>query len=132
MSCNAASDNGRDGNRHEHRQPAPEPPTGAPAEPSVLSPMSMATERGPAPQAGPGSGHATGNGPEPAGPEPTGLEPTAGCDRKLLELLVCPVTHTTLSYDAARQELISRAARLAFPIRNGIPILVREEARPLD
>ena len=52
-------------------------------------------------------------------------------DPKLLELLVCPVTKGFLSYDRARQELLSRAARLAFPIRDGIPILLEEEARPL-
>jgi uncharacterized protein YbaR (Trm112 family) len=53
-------------------------------------------------------------------------------DPQLLELLVCPLTKTTLSYDAQRQELISRAARLAFPIVDGVPILVAEEARMLD
>jgi len=53
-------------------------------------------------------------------------------DRKLLELLVCPVTKTTLEYDEKNQELISRAAKLAYPIRNGIPIMLAEEARPLD
>ncbi|WP_346892484.1 Trm112 family protein [uncultured Roseibium sp.] len=53
-------------------------------------------------------------------------------DRKLLELLVCPVTKTTLEYDEANQELISRAARLAYPIRNGIPIMLAEEARSLE
>ncbi len=53
-------------------------------------------------------------------------------DPKLLEILVCPVTKTTLEYDRDAQELISRAARLAFPIRDGIPILLEEEARPLD
>lgn len=53
-------------------------------------------------------------------------------DPKLLEILVCPVTKATLEYDAARQELISRAARLAYPIRDGIPILLPEEARPLE
>lgn len=53
-------------------------------------------------------------------------------DRKLLELLVCPVTKTTLEYDEANQELISRAAKLAYPIRNGIPIMLAEEARPLE
>ena len=53
-------------------------------------------------------------------------------DPKLLEILVCPLTKTSLAYDAERQELISRAARLAFPIRDGVPILVREEARELD
>jgi uncharacterized protein YbaR (Trm112 family) len=53
-------------------------------------------------------------------------------DPKLLEILVCPVTKTTLEYDAERQELISPAARLAYPIRDGIPILLEEEARRLD
>jgi len=53
-------------------------------------------------------------------------------DRKLLEILVCPLTKTTLEYDAARQELVSRAAKLAFPIRDGIPILLEEEARTLS
>ncbi len=52
-------------------------------------------------------------------------------DPKLLEILVCPITKTTLEYDRDAQELISRAARLAFPIRDGIPILLEEEARPL-
>lgn len=50
-------------------------------------------------------------------------------DPKLLELLVCPVTKTALVYDAARQELISKAAKLAYPIRDGIPIMLPEEAR---
>ncbi|MFC4346727.1 Trm112 family protein [Kordiimonas lipolytica] len=53
-------------------------------------------------------------------------------DPKLLELLVCPVTHTTLEYDQSAQELISRKAGLAFPIRDGIPILLSDEARPLE
>lgn len=53
-------------------------------------------------------------------------------DPKLLELIVCPLTKTVLEYDAERQELISRAARLAYPIRDGIPIMLPEEARPLD
>jgi uncharacterized protein YbaR (Trm112 family) len=52
-------------------------------------------------------------------------------DPKLLELLVCPVTKTTLRYDAERQELVSQAAKLAYPIRDGIPIMLPEEARPL-
>ncbi|GFO81465.1 Trm112 family protein [Methyloceanibacter sp.] len=55
-----------------------------------------------------------------------------GVDPKLLEILVCPLTKTTLEYDASRQELISRAAGLAFPIRDGIPIMLPEEARKLD
>ena len=54
-------------------------------------------------------------------------EPTV--DPKLLEILVCPVTKGPLEYDAARQELVSRAARLAYPIRDGIPIMLPEEAR---
>ena len=53
-------------------------------------------------------------------------------DRKLLEILVCPLTKTSLEYDSGRQELVSRAAKLAFPIRDGIPILIEEEARQLD
>lgn len=53
-------------------------------------------------------------------------------DGKLLEFLVCPVSRGPLQYDAARQELISRSARLAYPIRDGIPIMVEEEARHLD
>jgi uncharacterized protein YbaR (Trm112 family) len=53
-------------------------------------------------------------------------------DRKMLEALVCPVTQGTLSYDAEAGELISRAAGLAFPIRNGIPIMLEDEARKLD
>ena len=53
-------------------------------------------------------------------------------DKKLLEILVCPVTKGPLVFDAARQELISRAARLAYPIRDGIPIMLEEEARDLS
>jgi len=53
-------------------------------------------------------------------------------DPKLLEILVCPLTKTTLEYDAVRQELISRAAKLAYPIRDGIPIMLPDEARPLE
>ena len=53
-------------------------------------------------------------------------------DPKLLELLVCPLTKRPLEYVAAQQELISRAARLAYPIRNGIPVLLPDEARALD
>ncbi|XWN31838.1 MAG: Trm112 family protein [Devosia sp.] len=53
-------------------------------------------------------------------------------DPKLLELLVCPVTKTTLRYDAAANELISEAAKLAYPIRDGIPIMIPDEARQLE
>ena len=52
-------------------------------------------------------------------------------DPKLLELLVCPVTKGHLDYDRARQELLSRSARLAYPIRDVIPIMLADEARPL-
>ena len=52
-------------------------------------------------------------------------------DPKLLELLVCPVTKTRLEYDAEKQELISKAAGLAYPIRDGIPIMLPDEAREL-
>jgi uncharacterized protein len=53
-------------------------------------------------------------------------------DPKLLEILVCPVTKGPLEYDRDRQELISRSAKLAYPIRDGIPIMLPEEARPLE
>jgi len=53
-------------------------------------------------------------------------------DPRLLEILVCPLTKTTLEYDAEHQELISRAAKLAYPIRDGIPIMLPEEARALE
>ncbi len=52
-------------------------------------------------------------------------------DTKLLELLVCPVTKGPLEYHPERQELVSRSARLAYPIRDGIPVLLENEARPL-
>ncbi|MCB1367406.1 MAG: Trm112 family protein [Rhodobacteraceae bacterium] len=53
-------------------------------------------------------------------------------DPRMLEALVCPVTHGPLSYDAAAQELVSKHAGLAFPIRNGIPIMLADEAREVD
>ena len=58
--------------------------------------------------------------------------PASGVDPKLLEILVCPITKSTLEYDAEKQELISRGAKLAYPIRDGIPIMLPEEARRLD
>ena len=70
---------------------------------------------------------ATGQG--TAGPAGTG---GSRVDPRLLEILVCPLTKTGLIYDAGRQELISEAAKLAYPIRDGIPIMLPEEARPLD
>jgi uncharacterized protein len=56
----------------------------------------------------------------------------AAIDRKLLEILVCPLTKGPLEYDSRRQELISRSAKLAYPIRDGVPIMLPEEARPLE
>ncbi|GGD20239.1 Trm112 family protein [Sinisalibacter lacisalsi] len=53
-------------------------------------------------------------------------------DRRMLEALVCPLTQTRLRYDAERQELISEAAGLAFPVRDGIPIMLVDEARKLE
>lgn len=58
--------------------------------------------------------------------------PASRIDPKLLEMLVCPLTKTALEYDVERQELVSRAARVAYPIRDGIPIMLPDEARPLD
>ena len=58
--------------------------------------------------------------------------PSTTHDRRMLEALVCPRTQGTLRYDAERQELISENARLAFPIRDGIPIMLVSEARALD
>ena len=58
--------------------------------------------------------------------------PASSVDPKLLEILVCPLTKSTLEYDRDKQELISRAAKLAYPIRDGIPIMLPEEARKID
>ncbi len=55
-----------------------------------------------------------------------------GFDRRMIEALVCPLTHTTLRYDADQQELVSTRANLAFPIRDGIPIMLVSEARSLE
>jgi uncharacterized protein YbaR (Trm112 family) len=54
-----------------------------------------------------------------------------GVDPRLLEVLVCPVTRTALTYDREANELISRAAGLAYPIRNGVPVMLRDEARDI-
>jgi len=54
------------------------------------------------------------------------------CDPKLLEILVCPLTKVPLHYDAARQELVSDQAKLAYPIRDGIPVMLVEEARTIE
>jgi len=53
-------------------------------------------------------------------------------DPKMLEALICPITHATLTYDAKAQELVSKKARLAFPIRDGIPIMLVDEARRIE
>jgi hypothetical protein len=75
------------------------------------------------------SGNEDDGGTVPAAPAP---DEATRVDPRLLEILVCPLTRTTLEYDRARQELISRAARLAYPIREGIPIMLPEEARALE
>ncbi|MFI4973739.1 MAG: Trm112 family protein [Caulobacterales bacterium] len=62
----------------------------------------------------------------------TDTSPAPEIDPRLLEILVCPVTRGPLEYDRVRGELISRSARLAYPIRAGLPIMLPEEARPLD
>ena len=71
---------------------------------------------------------------EPAGtsttPDAQGLQ-EGEVDPRLLEILVCPVTHGPLEFDRAKAELISRSARLAYPIRDGVPIMLPEEAREL-
>lgn len=59
-------------------------------------------------------------------------QPSTGVDPRLLEILVCPLTKTHLRYDRERQELVSEAARLAYPIREGIPIMLPDEARRID
>ncbi len=59
-------------------------------------------------------------------------QPALGVDAKLLEILVCPLTKGVLRYDRERQELISEQAGLAYPIRDGIPIMLVDEARSLD
>jgi uncharacterized protein YbaR (Trm112 family) len=56
----------------------------------------------------------------------------ASVDPRLLEVLVCPVTRGKLTYDREKQELVSKGAKLAFPIRDGVPIMLPEEARALD
>lgn len=58
--------------------------------------------------------------------------PQSEFDRHMIEALICPLTHTPLTLDAERGELISKAAGLAFPIRGGIPIMLESEARRLD
>jgi len=69
---------------------------------------------------------------DPHADRPAGSVDPKLVDPKLLEILVCPVTKGPLEYDSARQELVSRSAKLAYPIRDGIPIMLPEEARRLD
>ncbi|MEZ5674209.1 hypothetical protein SAMN06265173_101311 [Thalassovita litoralis] len=64
-------------------------------------------------------------------PSQTAPTPEAAFDRRMLEALICPLTHGPLEYDADAQELISKGAKLAFPIRNGIPVMLVDEAREL-
>jgi hypothetical protein len=66
---------------------------------------------------------------EPVATPPNDTAPEV--DPRLLEILVCPVTHGPLEYDRAKAELVSRGARLAYPIRDGVPIMLPEEAREL-
>jgi uncharacterized protein YbaR (Trm112 family) len=66
---------------------------------------------------------------EPAAPD---TPPEIDVDPRLLEILVCPVTHGPLEFDREKGELISRGARLAYPIRDGVPIMLPEEARTLE
>jgi len=72
--------------------------------------------------------------PTPPSAPPTAppSDPSERVDPKLLEILVCPLTKGPLEYDAAAQELVSRKADLAYPIRDGIPIMLADEARRLD
>ncbi len=81
-----------------------------------------------------GEAHETAAGaadaPDAAGP--ASADQTVAVDRHFLEALVCPRTRTTLRYDAVRQELVSASANLAYPIRNGIPVMLADEARCLD
>lgn len=65
-------------------------------------------------------------------PMPPATSTSPRTDRRLLEFLVCPVTRGPLTYDAARQELVSPRARLAFPIRDGVPMMTLDSARQLD
>jgi hypothetical protein len=70
---------------------------------------------------------------QPDPPPPADLPAlTAEIDPRLLEILVCPVTHGPLEFDREKAELISRSAKLAYPIRDGVPIMLPEEARELD
>jgi uncharacterized protein YbaR (Trm112 family) len=62
----------------------------------------------------------------------TAPDPGPSFDRHMIEFLICPLTRAPLTYDAERQELVSRAAHLAYPIRDGIPIMLQSEAREIE
>ena len=62
----------------------------------------------------------------------TDIAPRPAFDRRMLEALVCPLTQAVLSWDAERQELVSRAAGLAYPVRDGIPVMLESEARAIE
>jgi uncharacterized protein YbaR (Trm112 family) len=70
--------------------------------------------------------------PLPAAPDEPGSAEVRRPDRRMLTMLVCPSTRTELVYDPARHELVSRAARVAYPIRDGVPVMTPDEARDLD
>jgi uncharacterized protein YbaR (Trm112 family) len=70
--------------------------------------------------------------PQAGAPAAPSEESSERVDPRLLELLVCPLTKTRLEYDEARQELVSRAAGLAYPIRQGVPLMTADAARRLD
>ncbi|MBA3068654.1 MAG: Trm112 family protein [Hyphomonas sp.] len=65
-------------------------------------------------------------------PDHPPTSPPSGVDPRLLEILICPLTRQPLVYDRTANELVSKKARLAYPIRGGIPIMLEEEARDLD
>ncbi len=90
-----------------------------------VTPQQAAPQNAPqtAPQAGP-----EGVSPPPASSEAGAAE----VDPRLLEILVCPLTKTRLRYDRERRELVSKAAGLAYPIRDGVPMMTMEAARQLD
>lgn len=81
--------------------------------------MSTAAKIAPESHNGSSGGSSNGEGHDP------------GVDPRLLEVLVCPVTRSALTYDREANELVSRAAGLAFPIRNGVPVMLRDEARDI-